>query len=215
MNAKIDVPDDDTLTASGLRPRGQGRVLVLACGALAREIIDLTRSFDHIDLQCLPAIYHNHPEKIVPAVRKALADTTGYEKTFLVYADCGTGGALAQAAQDLGVEMMPGPHCYAFFQGTDDFMSKTDDEFTSFYLTDFLVRQFEAFVWKPLGLDRHPELRDTYFGHYEKLVYQAQTEDAQLRQKAQDCATRLGLEFEYRFTGFGDLAHEMARLTKA
>jgi len=215
MSDDTQVPDDDTLTEKGLSARGEGRILVLACGAIAREIVALTRGFDHIDLQCLPAIYHNHPEKIVPAVREAMAKSSSYDRTFLVYADCGTGGALAQAADELGVEMMPGPHCYAFFQGTDDFIANTEEEFTAFYLTDFLVRQFEAFVWKPLGLDRHPELRDMYFGHYEKLVYQAQTEDASLRAKAEDCADRLGLAFEYRFTGYGDLASEMARLTKA
>lgn len=209
------LPDDDTLTTTGLSASGSGRVLVLACGALAREIVALTRNFDHIDLQCLPAIYHNHPEKIVPAVRETVAAAKEYDRIFLVYADCGTGGQLEAAAKELGIEMMPGPHCYAFFQGTDDFMSKTDDEFTSFYLTDFLVRQFDAFVWKPLGLDRHPELRDSYFGHYEKLVYQAQTKDTALRAKAEDCAKRLGLEFEYRFTGFGDLETELAKLNRA
>jgi hypothetical protein len=206
------LPDDDTLTTTGLSASGSGRILILACGALAREIVALTRDFDHIDLQCLPAIYHNHPEKIVPAVRDTVAKAKGYDRIFLVYADCGTGGQLENAAKELGIEMMPGPHCYAFFQGTDDFMSKIDDEFTSFYLTDFLVRQFDAFVWKPLGLDRHPKLRDSYFGHYEKLVYQAQTEDAALLAKAKDCAKRLGLDFEYRFTGFGDLKIELAKL---
>ena len=203
------LPDDDTLTSTGLAASGGGRVLVLACGALAREIVALTRSLDHIDLQCLPAILHNHPEQIVPAVRKAVAEATGYARIFVVYADCGTGGALAAAADELGLQMMPGPHCYAFYQGTDDFLSKTDEEFTSFYLTDFLVRQFDAFVWKPLGLDRHPELRDSYFGHYETLVYQAQTEDAGLLAKAKDCADRLGLKFEHRVTGYGDLAKAM------
>ena len=203
------LPDDDTLTSTGLAASGGGRVLVLACGALAREIVALTRSLDHIDLQCLPAILHNHPEQIVPAVRKAVAEATGYARIFVVYADCGTGGALAAAADELGLQMMPGPHCYAFYQGTDDFLSKTDEEFTSFYLTDFLVRQFDAFVWKPLGLDRHPELRDSYFGHYETLVYQAQTEDAGLLAKAKDCADRLGLKFEHRVTGYGDLATAM------
>ena len=99
--------------------------------------------------------------------------------------------------------MIPGPHCYSFFEGNDTFAAR--DEFTAFYLTDFLVRQFDAFVWKPMGLDRHPELRDMYFGNYEKLVYQAQTEDPALDAKAEDCAKRLGLAYERRFTGYGDL----------
>ena len=207
-------PTDDQLWNDGLKAKGNGRILILGCGALAREILAITRDFDHIDLQCLPAIYHNHPEKIVPAVRKVVAESGHYDRIFLVYADCGTGGELQRVAKDLGIEMMPGPHCFAFFQGTDDFMSKIDEEFTSFYLTDFLVRQFDAFVWKPLGLDRHPELRDSYFGHYEKLVYQAQIEDAALLEKARACADRLGLAFEHRVTGYGDLKTELGKLGK-
>ena len=205
-------PTDDQLWQDGLKAGGEGRILVLACGALAREILVLIRDFDHIDLQCLPAIFHNHPEKIVPAVKKTIADSKNYERIFLVYADCGTGGELQRLARDLGVEMMPGPHCFAFYQGTEDFLSKIDEEFTSFYLTDFLVRQFDAFIWKPLGLDRHPELLSSYFGHYEKLIYQAQTEDPALLQKARECADRLGLAFEYRMTGFGDLERKLKAL---
>jgi hypothetical protein len=203
---------DDTLTNAGLRPSGEGRTLILACGALAREILALTEQVAHIDLQCLPAILHNHPDRIVPAVRDAIAKAQGYDRIFLAYADCGTGGLLAMAADELGVEMLPGPHCYAFFEGTDRFLDHAEDEFTAFYLTDFLARQFDAFVWEPLGLDRHPELRDTYFGHYEKLVYQAQTDDPALTEKARDCADRLGLRFERRFTGYGDLETAMRSL---
>ncbi|MEM9425560.1 MAG: DUF1638 domain-containing protein [Pseudomonadota bacterium] len=205
-------PTDTTLTHDGLAPRGAGRILVLACGALAREILALTRQMDHVDLHCLPAILHNHPDRIVPAVRDAIAGAEEYERVFLAYADCGTGGLLAKAADELGVEMLPGPHCYAFFEGTEGFVARAEDEFTAFYLTDFLARQFDAFVWEPLGLDRHPELRDTYFGHYEKLVYQAQTDDPALTAIAKDCANRLGLAFERRFTGYGDLANAMKSL---
>ena len=207
--------DDVTLTEEGLAPSGQGRILILGCGALAREILALTRGFDHIDLHCFPAILHNHPDKIVPAVREAVGNATGYERVFLAYADCGTGGMLARAAEDLGVEMLPGPHCYAFYEGTDGFVARAEEEFTAFYLTDFLVRQFDAFVWEPLGLDRHPELRDSYFGNYEKLVYQAQTDDPDLTRKAETCARRLGLAFERRFTGYGDLAVAVSGLTES
>jgi len=214
-----DPPSDARLTAEGMAAKGKGRVLILACGALAREIVALIKQggMDHVDLQCLPAILHNHPDRIVPAVaavvEKARAD---YSAIHVAYADCGTGGALARAAEDLGVTMMRGPHCYAFYEGTDMFVARAEDEFRAFYLTDFLVRQFDAFVTKPLGLDRHPELRDMYFGNYEKLVYQAQTEDAALTAKAQDCADRLGLAFERRFTGYGELKEfvtEAATLT--
>lgn len=201
--------DDDELTEIGFDSKADGRILILGCGALAHEIFAVIRSngLGHIALKCLPAILHNHPERITPAVRKAVekARASGFERIFLAYADCGTGGHLQVAAEELDIEMMPGPHCYAFFEGTDAFLAHADDEFTAFYLTDFLVRQFDAFVWEPLGLDRHPELRDAYFGHYEKLVYQAQTDDPTLTEKARVCAERLGLDFERRFTGYGDL----------
>lgn len=197
---------DAVLTDVGLAPRGVGSVLLIACGALAREILALkaANGWDHLDLQCLPAILHNHPDRIVPAVRAAVdKHRADYDRVFIVYADCGTGGQLEAACAEMGVEMVAGPHCYAFFEGVDAFAAR--DEITAFYLTDFLVRQFDAFVWQPLGLDRHPELREMYFGNYDKLVYQAQTDDPALTTKAQDCATRLGLAFERRLTGYGDL----------
>ncbi len=212
---ETELPSDTRLTDDGLAPSGEGRVLVLACGALAREILAIVRQFTHIDLQCLPAILHNHPERIVPAVREAVARSANYDRIFLAYADCGTGGLLEKAAEELGLEMLPGPHCYAFFEGTEIFVERTEDEFTAFYMTDFLARQFDAFVWEPLGLDRHPELRDSYFGHYETLVYQAQTDDPQLTAKAEECAHRLGLAFERRFTGYGDLETSLVSFAKA
>ena len=208
------IPDDGRLTREGLAPKGRGRVLLLACGALAHEILALKRAngWEHLDLQCLPAILHNHPERIAPAVAAAVqAHRADYERIFVVYADCGTGGQLQALCRELGVKMVAGPHCYSFFEGNEAFAARAGDEFTAFYLTDFLVRQFDAFVWEPLGLDRHPGLRDTYFGNYEKLVYQAQTDDPALTAKAEDCARRLGLPFERRFTGYGDLAAALAR----
>lgn len=207
-------PSDDTLTEGGLPASGNGRVLVIACGALAREILALTRlnGWDHVDLQCLPAILHNHPERITDAVRQAVErHRENYRTIHVAYADCGTGGQLQAACEDMGVTMIAGPHCYSFFEGNEAFSARAEDEFTAFYLTDFLTRQFDAFVWRPLGLDRHPQLRDSYFGHYEKLVYLAQTDDPALTETARDCAERLGLSFERRATGYGDLATTMAR----
>jgi hypothetical protein len=204
---------DATLTTTGLAPEGAGRILLLACGALAHEILALraANNWAHLDLQCLPAIYHNHPEKIVPAIRAAVAaHRSSYDRIFVVYADCGTGGQLQSACADLNVDMVAGPHCYSFFEGNAAFAAR--DEMTAFYLTDFLVRQFDAFVWKPLGLDRHPQLRDTYFGNYTALVYQAQTDDPDLTAKAKACAERLGLAFERRQTGYGDLERALAVL---
>ncbi|MWP38748.1 DUF1638 domain-containing protein [Rhodobacter sphaeroides] len=205
-------PDDRRLSDEGLAPEGTGRIRLIACGALAHEILALKRAngWDHLDLQCLPAKLHLRPEKIVEAVEAAVREAEG--PVFVVYADCGTGGALERKCRDLGVEMVEGPHCYSFFEGNAAFAARADAEFTAFYLTDFLVRQFDAFVWRPMGLDRHPELRDMYFGHYTTLVYQAQTEDPALDAKAEDCARRLGLAYQRRFTGYGDLAPRLAGL---
>ncbi len=208
----VALPSDDTLTERGLSPAGQGRILIIACGALAREIVELRRinHWHHMDLQCLPAILHNHPDRIPDAVEAAvLSRQADYAELFVAYGDCGTGGLLQALCDRLGVSMIEGPHCYSFFEGNAAFAAQ--DEMTAFYLTDFLVRQFDAFVWRPLGLDRHPELRDTYFANYEKLVYQAQTNDAALTAQAQDYAQRLGLPFERRFTGYGDLERSLAQ----
>ena len=207
--------DDLTLSETGLAPARAGQVLLIACGALAHEILALkaANGWDHLDLHCLPAKLHLWPDRIIPAVEAAVEEAQGrYDSTFVVYADCGTGGLLQAACDRLGVEMVAGPHCYSFFEGNEAFAARADTEFDAFYLTDFLVRQFDAFVWRPMGLDRHPELRDMYFGNYTKLVYQAQTDDPTLDQKAEDCAQRLGLAYERRFTGYGDLATTLARV---
>jgi len=204
------------LTTGGLQRAAKGRILLLACGALAHEIIALKRAngWDHLDLHCLPAILHNSPERIPDAVERVIAENrAAYEDIFVVYADCGTGGMLQRRCDELGVEMLRGPHCYSFFEGNDAFAAH-DDEITAFYLTDFLVRQFDAFVTRPLGLDRHPDLRDIYFGNYTKLVYQAQTDNPELTEKAKACAAFLKLNFERRFTGYGDLAVELGDVAR-
>lgn len=211
----MDLSDED-LTRDGLKAEAaKGRILLIACGALAREILDLQKAngWDHMVLTCLPAIYHLHPEKIPTEVRKIVEEKRDdFPQIFVVYADCGTGGILKNTCDELGVEMVQGPHCYSFYEGNDRFAELSENEFTSFYLTDFLVRQFDAFIMKPMGLDKHPELRDMIFGNYEKLVYQAQIEDPALKAKAAECAERLGLEFEYRFTGYGDLKSALKAL---
>lgn len=212
------LPDDTILTEAGLPATGQGRVLVLACGALAHEVLAVKalNSWDHLDLHCLPANLHLWPDRIPAAVEKAVVEARStYAEIFVLYADCGTGGLLQEKCKDLGVEMIEGPHCYSFLEGNAAFAKRAETEFTAFYLTDFLVRQFDAFVWRPMGLDRHPDLRDTYFQHYEKLVYQAQTDDPALDHKARDCADRLGLAYERRFTGYGDLTPFLARAADA
>jgi hypothetical protein len=207
------IPDDDTLTLQGMRAVAEGRVLLIACGALAHEILALIRmnGWQHLDLQCLPANLHLYPDRITPAVEAAVMEHRAhYARIMVVYADCGTGGILQEKCKELGVEMVEGPHCYSFFEGNATFAAHAETEFTAFYLTDFLARQFDAFVWRPMGLDRHPELRDMYFGNYTRLVYLAQTDDPALTAKARECANRLGLIFERRWTGYGDLAGVLA-----
>jgi|TARA_B100001093_G_C26851037_1_gene1025147 hypothetical protein len=207
---------DKQLSEIGLKVKNNGRLLLIACGALAREILAVikTNAWDHIDIQCLPAIYHNHPEKIVPAIRKiVIGNIDKYSNIFVVYADCGTGGQLKKLCNEMGLKMINGPHCYSFFEGNEVFQKR--DELTSFYLTDFLVRQFDSFFWRPMGLDKHPELRDVYFSNYTTLVYQAQIKDKKLQSIARDCARRMGLAYEYRFTGYGDLEtalHKVAQI---
>ncbi|HCP80571.1 MAG TPA: hypothetical protein DIT67_02910 [Octadecabacter sp.] len=200
---------DDTTRPT--TPNGKGRILLIACGALAREILALNTAngWDHLHLHCLPANYHHTPDKIVDAVEKMVAERRDeFEDIYVVYADCGTGGLLKAACDRMGIQMVEGPHCYSFFEGNTAF--ETLDEMTAFYLTDFSVRQFDAFIWKPLGMDRHPDLRDMYFGNYDKMVYQAQTDDPALTELAKKHAQRLGLTFERRLTGYGDLETSLA-----
>lgn len=185
------------------------KVQIIACGAIAREILAIrdANGLDHIDLECLPAIWHVHPEKIAPALREkiAAAKAAGYGRIFIGYAECGTQGEVDRICAEEGIERIAGPHCYAFFSGTEKFLAECEHEFTAFYLTDLITRQFEAFVIEPLKLDRHPELRDMVFGNYTKIVYLAQTDDPALQAKAKWAAGYLGLDYEYRFTGYGDL----------
>ena len=206
---------DEQLTPNRLNAdTSGGRVLLLACGALAREILALIKAngWTHMELQCLPANLHLTPDKIPDAVEAVVVEARDkYEDIFVVYADCGTGGLLQARCAELGVQMAEGPHCYSFFEGNEVFAAHADTEFTAFYLTDFLVRQFDSFVWKPMGLDRHPQLRDMYFGNYEKLVYLAQTNQPDLDVMAEEAAERLGLAYERRYTGYGDLTTELTK----
>lgn len=183
------------------------RALVVACGALGRELVALKEStgWDALDITCLPAIWHNHPEKIAPGLRRKLQAAHGYEQVFVAYGDCGSGGEIDKVIKEFGVERIAGPHCYQFFMGTDEFTALTDDDPACFFLTDYLVRHFDRLIVKGLGLDRFLELRDMYFGNYTALVYIAQTEDPRLKAKAEQAAERLGLAFEYRYRGYGEL----------
>ena len=152
---------------------GQGPVLLIACGALAREIVDLIERnrWTAFDLQCLPAKWHNTPEKIVPAIREKLKEAKGrYRAVYVVYGDCGTGGQLDALLAEEGVQRIEGPHCYAFFSGNAAFAARADEDVTSFFLTDYLAKHFDKLIWQGLGMDRHPELLPLYFGNYTKIV---------------------------------------------
>lgn len=205
----------DLQPSDALERTTQGaRVLLLACGALAREIVDLidANGWAGFDIQCLPAKWHNTPELIVPALREKIrANRARYQSLYVLYGDCGTGGLLDRMLEEEGVERIEGPHCYAFFSGNARFAETADADVTVFFLTDYLARHFEKLVWQGLGLDRHPELLSAYFGNYTKIVYLAQAKDSALEEKARAAAQMLGLDYEYRFTGYGELASELAR----
>jgi hypothetical protein len=181
-------------------------VLVIACGALARELVELQRRnrWEHLRIQCLPAELHNTPARIPGAVADALARYRGdHAHVFVAYADCGTGGRLDALLEKSGVERLPGAHCYEFYAGSDRFAGLCEEEPGTFYLTDFLVRHFDRLVVRGLGLDRHPELKPQYFGNYRRLVYLAQTRSDELTNRAREHAAYLGLEFAVQHTGLG------------
>lgn len=185
------------------------RVLVIGCGALARELVELTRALPNVDVACLPPSLHNRPGGIPGAVRAKIHATRArgrHARMFVAYADCGTGGLLDRVLEDEGVERIAGAHCYEAFAGRGDFARLADDEPATFWLTDFLARNFERLVIRGLGIDQHPELEALYFGNYRRLVYLSQTNDPGLLALARRAADRLGLAFEHRHTGYGELA---------
>jgi Protein of unknown function (DUF1638) len=192
--------------------------VIIACGALAHEIAELRRAngWQHLDVQCLPPELHNRPEKIPGAVREAIrAARERYDSIFVAYADCGTGGMLDKVLAEEGIERIPGAHCYEFYATAAVFAALAEAEIGTFYLTDFLLRHYERLVIRGLGLDRHPELFATYFGNYRKLVYLAQAPEAGARERAAGIARDMGLEFEFRQTGYGELAASVTRFVSA
>ena len=192
----------------------QSGKLIIACGALAREIQQLIdiNGWTDVDVQCLPADLHNRPDQIPHRVLdKIQSHHDRYAHIFVAYADCGTGGLFDSMLEPLGVERLRGAHCYQFYAGSDVFEQLHDAEPGTFYLTDFLVRHFDRLIMDELGLNLHPELKQTYFENYTRLLYLSQTETPELVTKARSAADRLGLEFEHRSTGFGELETDLDR----
>lgn len=194
--------------------RGQGSILLIACGALGREIVQLIErnGWRHLDVACLPAKLHHRPELIPEAVRDKIRSAQGrYDKIYVLYGDCGTSGLLDRVLEEEGnVERIAGPHCFSFYAGNAAFEAAGDEDMTTFFLTDYFCRHFEKFVWQAFGLDRRADMVSFVFGNYRKLVYLAQTRDDTLEAKAREIADRLGLAYEYRFRGYGDLELFMA-----
>jgi hypothetical protein len=196
---------------------GPAGSLIIACGALAWEIMALIRThgWDAIDVQCLPADWHNTPQKIPEGVREKIRENRGrYERIFVAYGDCGTGGLLDDVLAEEGVERIDGAHCYQFYMGADAFDAMAEAEIGCFYLTHYQAKHFDTLVWKGLGLDRHPELLAMYIGNYTSHVYMAQVEDEALQEKAKAAAQRLGLAYRYVFTGYGGIEPLLAKAAR-
>ncbi len=212
---------DDEVTFDAPAPAGAtGRVLVVACGAIAREVlavIDLN-GWTHVTLRCLPGKLHNTPDEIAGRVDAKLreAEATGsYDAMFVAYGDCGTAGALDDVVAAHGVERLPGDHCYGFFAGVDTFAAMHEANPFTFYLTDFLCRHFDRLVVQGLKLDTHPELLPLYFGNYQRVVYLSQIDDPALVERGRAAAAFLGLAFEHRPSGYGDLQPSIERFVTA
>ena len=181
---------------------------IIACGALAREILALMNAngFDHVRLVCVPATLHNYPDRIPAAIQCKIEEVRNWaDRIYVAMADCGTGGLLDNLLAKENVPRIGGDHCYAFYSGQKVFDALHNQEPGTFYLTDFLARQFETLIVQGLGLDRHPELRDIYFAHYKRLIYLAQTHDEKITELAKQAAEFLELDFERQFTGYGEL----------
>ena len=183
-------------------------ILIIACGALAQEIVQLQtlNGWNHLHLKCLDAELHNRPHLIAGKLREKIAQHRNeYNNIFVAYADCGSGGEIDRVLEDENIERLPGAHCYSFFAGEQRFKEISEQELGSFYLTDFLAKHFERLVIKGLKLDQHPELRDQYFGSYTRVVYLSQEDNPSVRSLAKNAALFLGLDFEHEHCGYGEL----------
>jgi hypothetical protein len=190
------------------------RVALIACGAIAQPSAEISdRRGWPVDVHPLPPLLHNQPQQIAGEVRalaERLRDSHG--RVIVGYADCGTYGALDEVCADLGLERLPGLHCYDVFAGPSRIETFFEQQPGTYLLTDFLVRSFTRTVEKELGLDRWPMLRDDYFGSYTRVVWLAQEPDAELHALAQEAADRLGLPLTVVETGTSGLERALEDL---
>jgi len=192
------------------------RTALIACGALAREVLALKKKYGwEADILALPSLLHNTPQRIPGAILKRIREARqAYERVLVVYGDCGTGGMLDRLLDREGVQRVAGPHCYEMY-ADGSFERLMEEAPGTFFLTDYLVRSFDHLVLEGLGIDRHPELRDEYFKNYTRVVYLAQRDDPALRARAAWAASSLGLPLEVRLTGFGSLERRLKELMEA
>ena len=186
---------------------------VVACGAIAAHVTAIAerRGWD-VDVHPLPPELHNRPERIGPAVADLLDQLgTRYDRLAVAYADCGSYGGLDTVLEGRGVARLQGEHCYDVF-ARDEVAAAMAEQPGTYFLTDFLARSFERTVWRSLGLDRHPELRDDYFHSYTRVVWLAQRRTPELEQAAGRAAAMLGLPLEVSDVGESGLEAQIERL---
>jgi len=199
---------------------GAGSTLVIACGAIAHELVALKNAnqWHHMDIHCLPAQWHNTPQHITPAVASKIEQLKDrYQRIFVGYADCGTGGSLDKLLDEYRIERLPGAHCYSFFAGQQVFDAMAEAQPGTFYLTDYLLEHFERLILEELGINRHPQLRNEYFGNYTRLMYLRQQRPSNPEidrvAKAQAAAQALGLPLTIHDTGLEPLANALMPIT--
>ena len=187
-------------------------ILIIGCGALAHEINEIIKlnDWNNVTLQCLNADLHNRPEKLPAKIKETIeSNLNGYSKIFLAYADCGTGGLIDSMLANYDIQRLEGAHCYEFYSGSKIFKELRDTEIGTFYLTDFLVKNFERLIIDGLGISKNPSLKELYFKNYKNVVYLAQKPDNDLQLKARECADSLGLEFSIHYTGLDNFEKQL------
>ena len=193
------------------------KIGIIACGAIVRELVAIAnkRGWDY-ELTAVPAQLHNRPERIAPAVEKKLDAWAGrFDRILIGYADCGAVGALdTLLARYPHAMRIPGPHCYEFYGGAL-FDQQAERQPGTFYLTDFLARHYEGLVIESLGLDRYPELRDTFFGNYEELLYLRQLPNQDESERAREAAKRLELAYREVDSGLEVLEERLTELIES